>query len=150
MKKAPITLLDYFVSDLTVSANREYKASEPAEFRETEFIAEPSVLKVATQTEPNRWQVTLNIKYVPATGTNFPYAYNLVMVGFFRAEETVAPENEERLIRIQGASVLYGMGREIIRVTTGRGPHRPILLPTASFYDPPPAPKPQASPVPQQ
>lgn len=141
MKKAPITLLDYSVLDLSVSANREYKAAEPAEFREAEFNAEPTVLKVATQDDPRRWQVTLNIKYVPPAGTNFPYAYNLVMVGLFRVEGTVAPENEERMVRIQGASVLYGMGREIVRVTTGRGPHRAVLLPTASFYDPPTSPQ---------
>ena len=145
MKPAPITLLEYFVTDLTVSANREYKAGEPAKYLETEFIAEPSVLKIPTETDPRRWQVTLNIKYVPTAGTNFPYAYNVVIVGIFHVEASVAPENEERTVRIQGASVLYGMAREIVRAMTGRGPHRAVLLPIVSFYDPPPPQNQQAS-----
>jgi preprotein translocase subunit SecB len=155
MKKAPITLLEYFVTDLTVSANREYKAAENVEFREADFIAEPTVMKIPTQEAPKRWQVTLTIKYVPAPDSNFPYAYNVVMVGFFRAEDSVKPENEERMVRIQGASVLYGMARELVRAMTGRGPHRAVLLPTASFYDPPPqqpksptAPAPSSTPAP--
>jgi preprotein translocase subunit SecB len=139
MKTAPVTLLEYFVSDLSFTANREYAMDKPLEYRAGDFGATPSVLRSPTAIEQRRWQVSLEIKHVPPAGCNFPYAYRVVLTGFFRAEPDVAPENEERMVRIQGASVLYGMGREIVRAMTGRGPHRPVLLPTVSFYDPPPA-----------
>lgn len=140
MKAAPITLLEYFATDLSFTANREFAADKPIESRPEDFAAVPAVQSSATEAEPRRWQVTLEIKHLPAPGTNFPYNYRVVLVGFFRAEASVAPQNEERTIRIHGASVLYGMGREIVRALTGRGPHRPLLVPTVSFYETPPPP----------
>jgi preprotein translocase subunit SecB len=83
----------------------------------------------------HRWQVTLEIKQQAAPETNFPYAFRVVLVGFFSAASWVKPEDEERTVKIQGASVLYGMAREIVRAMTGRGPHRPVMLPTVSFYE---------------
>jgi len=137
MKAAPITLLEYFATDLSFAANREFAPDKPVESRPEDFTAVPTVKTSPTESEPRRWQVTLDIKHLPAGAANFPYSYRVVLVGFFRAEASVTPENEERTIRIQGASVLYGMGREIVRALTGRGPHRPVLVPTVSFYDPP-------------
>ena len=140
MKAAPITLLEYFATDLSFSATREFAPDKPIELRLEDFEAMPTVKFTPTEAEPRRWQVTLEIKHLPAGTANFPYSYRVVLVGFFRAEASVAPGNEERTIRIHGASVLYGMGREIVRALTGRGPHRPVLVPTVSFYDPPSVP----------
>jgi len=138
MKAAPITLLEYFATDLSFSANREFWPDKPVASRPEDFEAVPTVKPTPTEAEPRRWQVTLEIKHLPASSANFPYSYRVVLVGFFRAEASVNPANEERTIRIQGASVLYGMGREIVRALTGRGPHRSVLVPTVSFYDPAP------------
>lgn len=140
MKAAPITLLEYFATDLSLTANRDFRADQATDFQPAHFSAEPTVLHSPTDTDARRWQVTLDLKHVPAANCNFPYAYRVVLVGYFRAESWVTTENEERTIRVHGASVLYGMGREIVRAMTGRGPHRPVLVPTVSFYDPPPKP----------
>jgi len=149
MKTAPITLLDYYVTDMSVTANREFAYDKPLDIRSRDFSVTPSVMRVALENEPRRWQVTLEIKNILNPGINSPYAYRFILVGFFRAEASVTPENEERTVRIQGASVLYGMAREIVRAMTGRGPHRAVLLPTVSFYDPPsPQPKPTNTPAP--
>ena len=140
MKAAPITLLEYCATDLSLAANRRFSSDKLIESRPEDFTAVPTVKSTPTDAEPRRWQVTLEIKHQPADTANFPYSYRVVLVGFFRAEASVAPGNEERTIRIHGASVLYGMGREIVRALTGRGPHRPVLVPTVSFYDPPSVP----------
>ncbi|MFA6959389.1 MAG: hypothetical protein WC205_01405 [Opitutaceae bacterium] len=137
MKAAPITLLDYCATDLSFTANREFAQERPVDFRMEDFAATPTVQLSPRDNEPRRWQLTLEIKHTPVVGCNFPYAYRLVLVGFFRAEDSVTSANEERTVRIHGASVLYGMGREIVRAVTGRGPHRAVLIPTVSFYDPP-------------
>lgn len=140
MKPSLISLVDYYATDLSFAANREYRPGEEVQFRAEDFTTVPLVQWVPTEEEPRRWQVTLEVKHEPIAGVNFPYGYRVVLVGFFHVDSAVAAEDEERFVRIQGASVLYGMAREIVRAVTGRGPHRPVLVPTVSFYDPPPNP----------
>lgn len=137
MKPAPINLLDYFATDIALTANPGFDAKRGLEFKSADFNAEPTVLRSPTESIERRWQVSLEIRHAPGEGVNYPYAYRVRLVGFFKVEDWVALENEERTARIQGASVLYGMAREIVRALTGRGPHRPVLIPTVSFYDPP-------------
>ena len=141
MKPAPISLLDYFATDIALNANPAFDAARPLELRTGDFAATPTVLHSPVDNTERRWQVALEIKQLVGEGVNYPYAYRLVLVGFFRVEMGVPSEHEERTVRIHGASVLYGMAREIVRAFTGRGPHRAVLIPTVSFYDPPPAPK---------
>lgn len=135
MKAAPISLVEYFATDLTLSANRNFSADKPTEVKPGEFNVEVLTQLTSGTQEPHRWQVTLEIKHQAAVETNFPYAFRLVLVGFFQVESRVKTENEERTVKIHGASVLYGMAREITRAMTGRGPHRAVLLPTVSFYE---------------
>ena len=135
MKPAPISLLEYFATDLALSANPNFAADKPTEVKEGEFGVEVKLQRASKDAGEHRWQVTLEIKHQAAPETNFPYAFRVVLVGFFSAASWVKPEDEERTVKIQGASVLYGMAREIVRAMTGRGPHRPVMLPTVSFYE---------------
>jgi hypothetical protein len=141
MKPAPINLLDYFATEIALTANPEFDANHPLEFRAGDFVAEPTVLRSPSGAIERRWQVSLEIRHSLGEGVNYPYSYRVRLVGFFRAEDWLMAESEERTVRIHGASVLYGMAREIVRALTGRGPHRAVLIPTVSFYDPPPAVK---------
>lgn len=135
MKAAPISLVEYFATDLALSANRAFSADKPTEVKPGEFTVEVLAQHTPSTQESRRWQVTLEIKHQAAADTNFPYAFRLVLVGFFLVEAGVKQENEERTVKIHGASVLYGMAREITRAMTGRGPHRAVMLPTVSFYE---------------
>ena len=135
MKPAPISLLEYFATDLSFSANPNFAADRPTEIKEGEFDVDIRLQPAAKAPAEHRWQLTLEIKHQAAPETNFPYAFRMVLVGFFTAAATVKPEDEERTVKIHGASVLYGMAREIVRSVTGRGPHRPVMLPTVSFYE---------------
>jgi preprotein translocase subunit SecB len=144
MKAAPINLVEYFATDLTVSANRNFTADKPTEVKAGEFTVEVQNQPVPTPDANRRWQVTLEIKHQAAADTNFPYAFRLVLVGFFLVEDRVKVENEGRTVKIHGASVLYGMAREITRAMTCHGPHRAVMLPTVSFYETATEPPPKA------
>ncbi len=135
MKPAPISLLEYFAIDLSFSANPNFASDKPTEIKEDEFGVDVRLQRAPKETEEHRWQLTLEVKHQAAPETNFPYSFRLVLVRFFTAAATVKPDDEERMVKIQGASVLYGMAREIVRAVTGRGPHRPVMLPTVSFYE---------------
>jgi hypothetical protein len=40
-----------------------------------------------------------------------------------------------KLVAITCPSMLYSAIRELVALLTGRGPHRPVMLPTVSFQD---------------
>jgi preprotein translocase subunit SecB len=133
MKPAPISLVEYFVTDLSLAANRNYVEAKGLEVKPGEFATDVNVTRV--DAGERKWQLVLEVKHQAAPETNFPYAFRAAVVGFFTVAPRVAADEEERTVKIQGASVLYGVAREIVRAMTGRGPHRPILIPTASFYE---------------
>jgi preprotein translocase subunit SecB len=135
MKPAPVNLLEYFVTDLALSANPDFAPDRAIESKEGDFDVKIRQQPAPKETNDHRWQVTVEIIHQAAKGTNFPYAFRVVMVGFFKAESWVKAEDEERTVQIQGASVLFSMAREIVRALTGRGPYRPVILPTVSFYE---------------
>jgi len=136
MKPAPISLLEYFATDMALSANPLYDSSKGLELKDAEYNVDVRVDAAPSESGPARWQVTLEIGQQTAPETNFPYSFRLVLVGFFEVARPSSPEQDERFVKIQGASVLYGMAREIVRAITGRGPHSPVMLPTVSFYEP--------------
>jgi hypothetical protein len=72
------------------------------------------------------------------------------IIGFVRASPLVKEEDIERLMRINGTSLVFSAAREIIRAITSRGPFKPILLPTVTFWEakpPPPPPEPLLPPA---
>lgn len=153
MKLARINLIEYFATDLMLGTNNAFATDRPVQFEDKDLVV--SVTAKKNETAPRdgrRWQVTLEIRHQPAPGVNFPYSYRVVLVGQFGVQDGVQSDDEERFVRIQGASVLYGMAREIVRALTGRGPYRPVILPTVNFYEQKPsaeAPKvaPDAAPA---
>lgn len=136
MKPSPISLIEYFATDLLLATNRAFQPDKPLQFFDADFsVAVNAVQNNDAPRNGNRWQVSVEVRHQPAPDTNFPYSYRVVLVGQFGVGPSVSDDNEERTVRIHGASVLYGMAREIIRALTGRGPYRPVIIPTVSFYE---------------
>lgn len=148
MKPARISLIEYFATDLLLGTNPAFVPDQPVEFDDKDLVVVPTVKQnEKAPRDGTRWQVTLEVRHQPAPGVNFPYSYRVVLVGQFGISDNVTTEDEERFVRIQGASVLYGMTREIVRVLTGRGPYRPVILPTVNFYERKPTIEPPTIPA---
>jgi preprotein translocase subunit SecB len=148
MKPAAISLLEYFATDLVLGTNPSFRPDQPLQFEDKDLVIAVDAKQDATAPRNGkRWQVTLDVRHQPAADANFPYSYRVVLVGQFGVGENVKPEDEERWAKIHASSVLYGMAREIVRALTGRGPYRPVILPTVSFYEQGAAPKPTAPAV---
>ena len=70
-----------------------------------------------------------------------PYTGSISLLGVYSVHEDF-PKDPERLIRITGASMLYGVAREMISHITARSPNGILTLPSISFYEDAPNPKP--------
>jgi len=132
------SLLDcqkYFVSDLTLLANRDFDHTKPISLEWTDLDIESSVVDAGG--EGRGWQVTLFIRQDVGIDKNSPYNFSVELVGRFRLEPVrgVKVNDPEKFVRINGSSLLYGVAREVIRNLTALGPFVPLLLPTVSFCD---------------
>jgi preprotein translocase subunit SecB len=134
MKSSPLQLRRYFVTEISLTANREFDAKKEVKLGDGDLDVSPSFLM--TENDPRQWQITLRIKQQPGRpDANAPYYFTLEMVGFFRVADDFPAEKVEWLVNTNGTSVLYSAAREVLRAAMAQGPYVQILLPTASFYD---------------
>lgn len=80
--------------------------------------------------------VGVNIFISNETGKKAPYSVHVSTKGFF---EWVGQKNDpveiRDLIVVNGASILYGVIREMVSNVTSRSAAGPLLLPSVSFID---------------
>lgn len=133
MKIASLQLEWYFISDLHLTANKEFDRSKPAEIKYENLTVD--VECSADKDDNRKWQVTVRVKHQGTANTNSPYTFSLEMVGFMRVAKTYSEELVERLVRTNGPSMLFGVAREVLRDLTARGPHVTVFLPSVSFYE---------------
>ncbi len=84
----------------------------------------------------NKYQVTLEVSRIePPEGTGtLPYEIAFQVVGQFSVLDA-SHKDKEKLLRVNGTSVLYSAAREMILIMTGRGPWGPYQLPTINFQE---------------
>ncbi|MGL1932198.1 MAG: protein-export chaperone SecB [Desulfotalea sp.] len=83
--------------------------------------------------EDHLYQVTIEVKSFPSDeDSQQPYSIHLVAVGLFRVNNW---EEIDKLLRVNGASILYSAAREFLITTSGRGPWGPVTLPIYSFLE---------------
>lgn len=81
------------------------------------------------------WSVYLNIQLnAHATEKAPPYIGNIIAEGVYEAHPDY-PNDPERLVRVTGSSMLYGVVRELVSMITARGPNGMVTLPSVSFVE---------------
>lgn len=142
MKTSPLQLEAYFVTDLHFSINKNFDAQKGAEIKDTDVSAN---FDMAINAENNRLcQLTLKLQFQPAAEANTPYRFTIEMLGAFRVLEVYPEEKQDRLLRVNGPSMLFGIAREIVRDITARGPYPALILPSVSFFEPESLPEPKS------
>lgn len=143
MKPSPLELLNYLAYETSCSANASFDPDKPV----TPGKGQPEIgVSAARQKKPegfegNLWAIEMRISQ-KLEGQNFPYAVKVALVGMFAYRDgTATPEAEEKFVRVNGSSMLYGAAREIVRSMTSRGPWEQLFLPSLSFYEPKPETK---------
>jgi preprotein translocase subunit SecB len=141
MRAAPISLTNYFVSELQFQSNRTFDPKNPFEIK-IEDIDVKKDAKPSTE-DRRKWEVTLEVKLIERPERNLPCNLALEMLGLVEVDQSVKDENIERFVQINGVSLVFSAAREIVRAITSRGPNGSILLPTVTFWQP----KSEAPPV---
>jgi preprotein translocase subunit SecB len=134
MKPALIQFLDYFLTDLHVSANPKFNPKKKVPLRFEDF--ETGVEFARSKDQKRQGKIILSLKYQPAAEANVPYRFAAEIVGELLVLDAASDELAERLFNTNGPSMLYGVLREIIRDATARGPYTGVILPSTSFYKP--------------
>ena len=127
----PLQLENYFFKRLLVDAQLPDGEDEP------QFEGSPSVtteIELFPHVEDeNRYQLRLFIERDEAEPGPGTYDIELEVYGFFSVSPDWPEEERESIVRVTGASILYGAAREHLLAVTSRGPWPALMLPTTSF-----------------
>lgn len=131
-QKSNLLLENYFTTEINCKANFNYDVGKGQCLDISQLTIESNIL--AGKKKSDGWQVTLTVFHQPTETSNSPYAFRIVLVGFFNVDKSYPKSKAEWLVKTNASSVLYSIARESLRKTMQDGPWAPVLLPTVSFY----------------
>ena len=134
MKLAPLQLLDYFLTELSLKANPDFDGSKPAADCVDSLTVTPQYTSTKDLGEQgSEWLVSLEIAQTIPEGANLPYAFTLRIQGTVAASPHLTGVRLQRAMHANGPAMLFGAAREIIRAATGRGPWPSVIIPATNF-----------------
>lgn len=123
---SPLYLHQYFFPCIEITADPQ--AGSP---NDHEYLFETKV-DVLGPDEKGLYQVNLEISSFPEDIENLqPYAIRLITVGLFSVSNDW--NDAVKLLKVNGASILYSAAREFLITITSRGPWGAVSLPVISF-----------------
>jgi preprotein translocase subunit SecB len=131
MKLSPLQLEGYALIDLAYRANQEHKPDA-----ETVYTEQDIEIITTCQRDPKDEQrriLTLKLRFQPRVEANSPYYISLELGGALRVSPELQAEDPDTLIKVNGAGLLYGVAREVIRQVTCIGPYPALLIPSVTF-----------------
>lgn len=144
MKLSPIQLEAYAVTDLTCRANQDHEPDKPVSYREEDIVIDHRTERDAA--DEQLWKSTLSLRIQPRAEANAPYHLSLQLTGLVRALPQLESKDLEILMKVNSASLLYGVAREVVRQMTSIGPYAPLLIPSVTFRPDSPPARPTDSP----
>lgn len=79
------------------------------------------------------WMVTLRVNFKNGTEVKIPYIGTVQCSGIFTVDAQWPEKEIEKLVMVNGTSLLYSAIREMVCNITARGPFIPLVLPSQSF-----------------
>ena len=130
----PLQLEHYFFEKMHCVANPDFDFEQAEE----ENLADSDDFLVKTGLARNteneqEFQIRVEAQFQPGNSKSARYEFEFSAVGFFKVDPDFEHDDIERLVQINGASVLYSAMREFVLTITSRGPYGPLMLPTINF-----------------
>ncbi len=136
MTLSPLQLHRYFVEEINCKANPDFDKDKDVKVKDFQVFFE-----TAEDKNPLLRRIRLTITQNLSKDGNEPFAFKIVMVGFFEVMkeffESHGPEKTEQLVTVNGPALLYSAARELLAIVSGRGPfsdvNMQVLLPSKTF-----------------
>lgn len=136
MTLSPLQLHRYFVEEINCKANPDFDKNKDVKVKDFQVFFE-----TAEDKNPLLRRIRLTITQNLSKDGNEPFAFKIVMVGFFEVMkeffESHGPEKTEQLVMVNGPALLYSAARELLAIVSGRGPfsdvNMQVLLPSITF-----------------
>lgn len=142
MKRSPLKIKNYFVTNFSVKAN---PAEEGAKIPLADGVNTVTKVETAQHAENKRdWKVALQINCTPVENNVCAYLIAAELIGFFEVDKEMEEEKIGDVVAANAPAILYSAARELILLVTGRGPFPPFPLPSAHFIDETPSAKKRA------
>lgn len=85
--------------------------------------------------DPRAYVIRLHLQIKNETGRLTPYNVDVEAIGYFDLLGDVPLADREDIGKVNGASLLYGVLREVVLSLTIRSPWGPLVLPSVNFID---------------
>jgi len=129
MTPSPLQLESSFI------LQTEVKAAEKAP-KEGNQTVKTRVRVARSSHDELAWSVTLGVTFGRnGKEINAPYHGDIVIEARLRVHPGYPAGQRTQLVQVTGASLAYGIAREVIANLTARGPHGTYLLPSISFLE---------------
>lgn len=131
MKKSPLELVHYFVTDFGISSNKDF---DPEKEVKLELGDLDCVSKVrGPEGKDSTWRISLQVRQETPKEKNSPYNFWILVVGLFKLHPQFPKEKADRFVTTNGTAILYSVAREALRSAMANGPYFPLLLPSVTF-----------------
>jgi preprotein translocase subunit SecB len=128
MKTSPLQLERYFFSKIELNAHTD---ADP----KAEHTLQCGVEIGEAVDNPQRFQVTLQLKLLGPEKAKTRYTGEFHAVGFFRVLDAWPKDRKMQLVETNGPAMLYGALREMIYTLTSRGPWHAVTLKSVTFLN---------------
>lgn len=133
---SPLQLNNYFIKELSYRSNPAYR---PEPTVRTEGQIQCTVELGKHSNVPDYFMVALSISVEPSPVVPAldPYHINLRIEGHFNfsPESNIPPSEKERMISLNGCSILMGLARGLVAQATGVSEFGKYLLPAVNFLE---------------
>ena len=130
---SPVECKNYVVLEAHMEVNKDFDTEKPLELVLSDLEIQHSLHQ--GEDKPNEGIVRVHVEMKHDQKKNVPYHVRVHLAGNFAIAAAFPAEKKEMFLKTNGASILFGVARELVRDLTSRGPHNQILLPTISFAE---------------
>ncbi len=133
---SPLLLNNYFVKELSYRSNPAYISVATAR---NEGKIQCSIEFGAALSDPDHFMVALILVVEPSTVSPAldPYHISMRIEGYFsfKPETDIPQDQKERLVKLNGSSILMGLARGLVAQATGVSEFGKYLLPPVNFVE---------------
>lgn len=133
MNAAPLNLQAYFFKKLAMEVNEDYSSEDDRKHADQELNLTLDFRAEQDVETGHLYRLQLGLRNLTGKEAALPYDIDAILIGYFAINVDEISDELDRIIQINGASILYAAAREQILTITGRGPHRALKLPAISF-----------------